>query len=121
MSAYLPLKLWRDAQPQLTKQCAHCAKEFSTKFAIYCSPLCKVHASRRRAREAQALQCDLCAAPLPKRRARFCCTEHKQKFWRLVRAGREIPVKVSQATTLYTKKYDDIKGVRQRWLERQRG
>lgn len=119
-SKYLRIKLWRDAQPWLEKECEHCGGRFRTRFGRFCRATCRsaAHKAARRA-AAPTLLCDLCSVPLGKKRTRFCSDAHKRRFWALRRAGKPIPVRVSAATLLYTHKYDEIAAVRRAWFERQ--
>ena len=117
-SQYRYIKQWREAQPKINKPCAHCGDSFDSRFASYCSARCKTRAWRARHKPVvPTLLCDFCSEPIQNKGSRFCSAGHRRRFWSLVRAKKEVAVKVGAATTLFTRRYDDIAGVRRRWLE----
>lgn len=116
---------WRAKQPKRETQCPSCGATFTTQFGTYCSTTCRAKASKQRARAARIeetgqIHCNWCSAKLdPMLRRKFCCEDHKQRFFSAKRAGKPIRVQVSPNLCIETRDYDRIHQLRKEWQERE--
>lgn len=66
----------------------------------------------------QNLKCFLCGKPIPETRRRakkFCCREHNLQFIKKQRNGEPIPIQIDGKSIIYTKKYDKIDEIRNKY------
>lgn len=116
-----PLLRWKAAQPKITRSCLHCGGDYVNQFeSKYCSSRCKTAHWRAKNLVKPTLLCDFCSEPIQRDsiKRKFCCVEHKWRFYGRVRAGRPIDVKVDATTIIQTKDYKNIAQVRETWQQR---
>jgi predicted nucleic acid-binding Zn ribbon protein len=88
---------------------------------VYCSAGCKNKANQVKKKMSKPdMFCMFCTDMLPKeaRNTKFCCDEHKNRFYLAKAANRPIMVRVDAKTVIETRKYNDVPGVAARWREK---
>lgn len=103
------------------KKCNNCETEFFTKNprSLYCSSKCKASAYRLKLNELKPPKlCWFCGTYFEiKERKKFCCDEHKQKFYKRKEFNKPIILTIDSKTKVETRKYDRIPEVLQQWRE----
>jgi hypothetical protein len=105
------LDAYRESVPKTVKECIECKASFETKIGTFCSSTCKSkhHKEKKRLEKIKELVCHFCGGAITeKRKTKFCCKEHKNKFFEAKRTGKKIAIKVNEKTTIFTDKYDRI-------------
>ena len=105
------LAAYRESVPKVSKECLECKSSFETRFGTFCSSTCKSkhHKEKKRLEKIKDLICHFCGGAITeKRKTKFCCEEHKNKFFEAKRYGKKIALKINEKTTIFTDKYDRI-------------
>jgi hypothetical protein len=105
--------------------CLNCNTALNTKNlrALYCSSRCKTAAYRIRIDKTKTpVFCWFCGTEFKiKSRFKFCCNEHRRKFFKRKESNKPIILTIDSKTKIETRRYDKIPEIIQQWKERRKG